>query len=53
MCKQMSFDSFKVNVTDKIFIYKSDIFNIYEEDLALNNLQGSIYYKTKTKPNHI
>ena len=26
---------------------------MYEEDLALNNLQGLICHKTKTKTNHI
>ena len=36
VCKQMSSDSFK-NAIYKLYAYKS--YDIYKEDLALNNLQ--------------
>ena len=41
-CGQMRFSSFK-NVTYKLFVYKS--FNMYKQDLALNNLQELICSK--------
>ena len=39
------------NVTNKPFVYKLCIFNIYmyKQDLALNNLQGLICQKNTTK----
>ena len=43
----MSSGSFKNDVTSKLFSYKSYIFNMYELDLVLNNLQGLICYKTQ------
>ena len=51
-CKQMSSCTLK-NVNYKVFIYKSCIFNSYmcKQDLALNNPQGLICYKTQ--PNQI
>ena len=46
----MSSGSFKNDVTYKLFVYKSYIFNTYEfmykQNLALNNLQELICYKT-------
>ena len=42
----MSSGAFK-NVTYKLFVYKSYIRFMYKEDLALNNLQGLICYKTQ------
>ena len=45
--KQMISGSFK-NVYFKPFIYKS--YDIYKEDLALNNLQWLICYKNQTNP---
>ena len=34
-------------VTYKLFVYKSNIYYIYEQDLALNNLEGVICHKTQ------
>ena len=47
VCKQMSSGLFK-NVTYKLFVDKSYIVDIYmyEQNLALNNLQRLIYHKT-------
>ena len=44
----MSSGLFK-NVTYKLLVYKSYIFDIcmYKQDLALNNKQGLICYKTQ------
>ncbi len=39
MCKEINPDSFE-NVTNKQFVYKSYILNMYKYDLALNNIQG-------------
>ena len=44
----MSSDSFKNNVTYKLFVYKS--YKMFKQDLALNNSQGLICHKTQ--PNH-
>ena len=51
-CEKKSTDSFK-NVIYKMCLQIKYIFNIYmyKEDLALNNLQLLIYYKTQ--PNWI
>ena len=41
----MSLGSLK-NVINKMFLQIIDLIYMYEEDLALNNLQWMIYYKT-------
>ena len=43
----MSSGLFKNNVTYKLFAYKSYMIYIYQDDLALNNLQGLIWHKTQ------
>ena len=45
----MGSGSFENNVTNKLFVCKSYVFdkNKYKQDLALNNLQGLIFYITK------
>ena len=42
----MTFDLFE-NVIDKVFVFKSYIFNIcmYEQDSTLNNQHGLIFHK--------
>ena len=46
MCKQnTSNNSFKNDITNKLFAYKSDS---YKPDLELNNLLGLICHKTTT-----
>ena len=53
VCEQMSFGSFKI-VTYKLFFYKSyilDIFDMYKQDLALNNPQGLIFPKNNKQTN--
>ena len=47
----MSFVSFKSCAIYKLLIYKSHMYNIYKQDLALNNLQELICLKTQ--PNQI
>ena len=47
ICKQMSQNSFK-NVTYKVFVYKSDIFNMHKQNLVLNNQQDLIWRKNTT-----
>ena len=53
--KQTNSGLFKNNVTYKLFIYKSYIFNIYIyiyiKDLVLNNLQSLIWRKTNQPTN--
>ena len=44
----MSSDSFKNDVTDKLFTYKSYIIYMYKQDLVLNNPQELICHKTQT-----
>ena len=44
--KQMNSGSFK-KVIHKPYIHKSYIFNMYKEDLALNNQQWLICHKTQ------
>ena len=46
VCKQMGSCSFKNNVNGKLFTYK---LYMYKQDLALNNPQGLICYKTQAK----
>ena len=43
MCIQINFGLFQNNAIYKLFVHKSYMF---KEDLALNNLQGLICYKT-------
>ena len=43
----MSSDSFKNNVTYKLFAYKS---YIYQQDLELHNPRGLICHKTQPNP---
>ena len=45
----MSSGLFKNNVSYKLFIYKSYMFNIYmyKQDFPQNNLQGLICHKTQ------
>ena len=47
--KQMNSGGFKLNVTNKRFVFKSNMFNIYiyKQDLALNNQKGLISRKTQ------
>ena len=42
VCKQMNSGSFENNVTNKLFVYTSYIY-----DLVLNNPQWSIYHKVQ------
>ena len=46
----MSSGSYK-NVIDKICIQIIYLVYLYKQDLALNSLQGLIYYKTKPNQN--
>ena len=45
----MSFGSFKNNVTYNRFVFK---LYMYEQDLALNNLQGLICHKLTDQPSN-
>ena len=44
--KPFNSGSFK-NVTYNLFVYKSNIYCMYKNDLAFNNLQRLICYKTQ------